>query len=112
MKEQIKQVQDYFKNKMLSNDFEITEIEEYRIELLIDHEYNFTIWIGNVNIPESRKLYKGKLSFMDIEMSDEDAIKMNDILLPAINKFRKEILLSEKMKEIGQLKNELNGKKI
>jgi len=109
MKTKIKEVQDYFKSKMLSNDFAITNVEEYTIELLIDNEYKFIIWIGNVNIATSRKPYSGKLSFMDIEMTDEDATKFNELLLPAINKFRKETLLAEKLKELERLKNELSN---
>jgi len=109
MKKQIKKVQDYFKNKMLSNDFEITKVEEHLMELLIDSEYKFTIWTGNIDIPTSRKPYSGRLSFMDIDMTDEDAIKFDELLLPAINKFRKETLLAKKTKELELLQNELNS---
>ena len=109
MKTKIKEVQDYFKNKMLSSEFTITSVEEYTIELLIDNEYKFIIWIGNVDIATSRKTYSGKLSFMDIGLTDDEAIKLNDILLPAINKFRKETLLEQKRKEFERLQNELGG---
>ena len=109
MKKQIKKVQDYFKSKMLSNDFEILNVEEYTLELVIDSEYKFIIWTGNTNIPESRKPYSGKLSFMDIGMTNEEAIKFNDLLLPAINKFRKETLLEQKRKELERLQNELSS---
>jgi len=109
MKNQIKKVQDHFKKKLLSKDFEITRVEEYTLELLIDSEYKFIIWTGSVDIPTSRKPYSGKLSFMDIEMTDEDAIKFNELLLPAINKFRKETLLAEKKKELERLQNELEN---
>jgi len=109
MKKQIKKVQDYFKNKMLSNDFEIINIEEYTMELLIDSEYKFIIWTGNVDIPKSRKPYSGKLSFMDIGMTDEEATKFDELILPAINKFRKETLLAVKMKELERLQNELSS---
>ena len=109
MKKQIKQVQDYFKNKMLSNDFEILNVDEYTLELRIDSEYKFVIWTGNVDIPQSRKLYSGKLSFMDINMTNDEAIKFNELLLPAINKFRKETLLEQKRKELEQLQNELSS---
>jgi len=108
MKNQIKKVQDYFKNKLLSSQFEIIKVEQYTMELLIDSEYKFTIWISNVHIPENRKLYSGTLSFMDIGLTDEDAIKLNELLLPAINKFRKETLLVEKKAELERLQNELN----
>lgn len=109
MKTQIKKVQDYFKNKMLSSDFEIINVEEHLMELLIDSEYKFIIWTGNIDIPESRKPYNGKLSFMDIGMTDEEAAKFDELLLPAINKFRKENLLAQKMEELERLQNELSS---
>jgi hypothetical protein len=107
MKKQIKKVQDYFKNKMLSNEFEITKIEEYTLDLIIDSEYKFTIGTGNIDIPTSRRPYIGTLSFMDIELSDEESEILNGLLLPAINRFRKETLLAKKKKELEQLQNEL-----
>lgn len=109
MKTKIKEVQDYFKGKMLSGEFTIIGVEEYTIELLIDDEYKFIIWIGNVDIATSRKPYSGKLSFMDIGLTDDEAIKLNDLLLPAINKFRKETLLEQKWKEFERLQNELSS---
>ena len=101
MKTQIKKVQDYFKSKMLSKDFEILNVGEYTLELLIDSEYKFTIWTGNLDIPESRRLYSGDLSFMDVNMTDKEAIKFNELLLPTINKFRKE----QKQKELERWQN-------
>lgn len=109
MKKQIKKVQDYFKSKILSNDFEILNVEEYTLELMIDSEYKFIIWIGNIEIPESRKPYSGKLSFMDVNLTDEEAIKFNELLLPVIKKFRKETLLEQKRKELERLQNELSS---
>ncbi len=109
MKTKIKEVQNYFKRKMLSGEFVIADVEEYSIDLLIDDEYKFIIWIGNVNIPETRKLHSGRLSFIAIELSDDEAIKLNEILLPAINKFRKQTLLEQKRREFERLQNELNN---
>ena len=108
MKKQIKEVQDYFKSKMLSSDFVITAVDEFILELIIDNEYKFFIWIGNLDIPKSRKPAQYKLNFMDIGLTDDEAIKLNDILLPAINKFRKETLLEQKRKEFERLQNELS----
>jgi hypothetical protein len=45
---------------------------------------------------------------MDIEFTDEESTKFNELLLPAINKFRKETLLAQKKKELERLQNELS----
>lgn len=37
MQEKIKEVQNYFKNKLLTQDFIITKISEHTLELEIDH---------------------------------------------------------------------------
>jgi hypothetical protein len=108
MKEQIKKVQDYFKSKMLSGDFDIMNIDEYKLELIIDNEYKFFLWIGNLDIPKLTKPYSGELSFMDLSLSNEEAIKLNRVLLPTINKFRKETLLSQKTRELESLQKELS----
>lgn len=109
MKTKIKQVQDYFKCKMLSQDFEIIKLSECTIRLVIDSEYEFIIWIGNMNIPHSTNIYKSSLSFMDVSLTNEECIKFNEVLLPVINKFKKETLLNKKKQELEQLQNELNG---
>lgn len=112
MKIKIQEVLDYFKKKLLSNDFTITFIEECTLELLIDNEYRFIIWTGNIDIPKSRKVYSfgGKLSFMDVNLTDDESIKLDSILSPTINKFRRETLLKRKMEELEKLQKEVNSK--
>jgi len=109
MKKQIKKVNDYFKSKMLSKDFEIIKVDEYIMEILIDNEYKFVIWIGNLHIPESRKCYSSALSFMDVQFEEEESFKLNELLQPEIIKFRKEVLINRKKEELEQLQNELSS---
>jgi hypothetical protein len=106
MKTKIKEIQNYFKEKLLSNDFEIIKIDEYLLDISIDG-YKFTIWLGNLNLPDCRKNYSGKLSFMDLQLSNDDATKLNEMLLPLIKKYRKDELLTAKIKEVEQLKKEI-----
>ena len=54
MKEKIKEIQDYFKDKILSEDFEVSEVSEHVTTLLVDGEYKFNIWTGNIDIPKTR----------------------------------------------------------
>ena len=109
MKTKIKEVNDYFKSKMLSKDFSIIKVDYYTMEILIDNEYKFVIWIGSLHIPESRKCYISALSYMDIQFEKEESFKFNEILQPEIIKFRKEILINQKREELEQLQNELSS---
>jgi hypothetical protein len=45
MEAKVKEVQDYFKNKILSSEFEVTEITEHRLNLNIDSVYKF-LYLG------------------------------------------------------------------
>lgn len=48
MKKQITTIQKYFKDKLLSGEYEISILNsEHVIELIIDNEFKFTIWISN-----------------------------------------------------------------
>jgi hypothetical protein len=106
MQEKIKEVQDYFKNKILSKDFEVEKIEQHYFYLLIDSQYEFIIWIGNFDIPRCTKPIS---SFIDIDITDEEAIKLHGLLLPIVNKYKKETLLEQKKKELEELQKEVNG---
>ncbi len=107
MKEQIKEVQAYFKSKMLNGEFTISKMGQYQATLLVD-DFPFIIWIANVSkIPETCKNYNMALSFMDLEFNREEAEKLSTILSPAIKKFRKTELINEKRKELEELEREL-----
>jgi len=109
MKTKIKEVQEYFKQKLLSKEFEIINIDEYILELKIDLEYTFFIWIGNPTILGSKKIHHSRLSFINIELTDEDSIRLNEIISPVVNEFRREKLLAQKIKELEELKKEFNN---
>ncbi|MDD4515683.1 hypothetical protein [Massilibacteroides sp.] len=109
MKDKITEIENYFKNKLLSGEFKIISINEYTLELIIDCEYTFNIWIGNYNIPETRKIYKSMISFMNIELTDTQAKKLHYILSPEIRKYKNEILLEQKKKELEKLQKEINN---
>jgi hypothetical protein len=108
MKEQIERVQDYFKNKLLSNEFVIVKIDQYQIEILIDDHFDFTFWIGNLDLPHSLKNNTLKQSFMDLKLTDKNSEKLHAILYPTIMTYRKEVLLAEKTNELENLKKSLS----
>ncbi len=47
MKAEIKIIQDYFLNKIYNCDFEIVSADEHRVEILIDREFTYHLWIAN-----------------------------------------------------------------
>jgi hypothetical protein len=84
MDELIKEVQQYFKTKMLTGDFTIESLETYKCVISID-EYKFTIWIGNPTIEETRRPYESGYNFIDIPWD-------NDIDSPILHHIMKDKL--------------------
>ena len=106
MKNKIKEIQDYFIAKMLSNDFEITDTSEHVAEILIDGEYRFGIWLANK--PENRIPYHGVHNyFMEVKFTRKQALKMHSLLWRHIADYKKNVLLKEKRKQFEALKKEL-----
>ena len=106
MKKKIKEVQDYFIAKMLSNEFEITKTNEHIAEILIDGEYKFCIWLSNT--PECRVPYHSIHDyFMLLNFTQKQALKMHSILKKHIADYKKNVLLVEKRKQFETLKKEL-----
>jgi hypothetical protein len=109
MKEKIKEVQAYFKSKMLNGEFTITKMDQFTAELLIDGQFKFVIWTGNVDVPETRKTYDFAISFMDLELTDADAKKLDRFFKPEIKKFMVKGLLQSKRAELKKLESEILG---
>ncbi len=107
MKAKIKEVQDYFINKILSGEFITTEVKKYTLSLLVDNTYRFEIWIANE--PKSRKTYEigGEPYFISLEFSEEQSIELDKILQPHIQEWREKVDLVEKRKQLQRLKEEL-----
>ena len=47
MEKQIKNLQDYFKRKILKGDFEVKEFKEQYIVIIVDSKYIFNLWVAN-----------------------------------------------------------------
>jgi hypothetical protein len=99
MKTKIKEVQDYFAQKIYNCDFKIIKSDENFVEILIDDKFNFSIW----------KIYCETYNgvggcFMELNLDKEKTLKSikwvndNDLL----------ITTEAKTKEYNKLKKELN----
>lgn len=110
MKIKIKQVQDYFKNRLLQGEFEVESISEHVLNVVIDSKYNFGIWIGNYGIPNTRDLYVSlgsAINFMDLNLIQKDRIKLHSATKKIVADYRKNVLLKSKRKELERLQKEL-----
>jgi hypothetical protein len=105
MENTIKEVQNYFKGKLLSGDFKIVKITEHTLLLRIDLMYDFTIWIGNDDIPNSRDLYDP--SFIKLDLIQKERHKLHSILRKPVKEFKEKIIFLQKRKQFLKLQKEL-----
>jgi len=106
MEQKIKEVQEYFISKILNEEFIVGNISEYTTELIIDEKYCFPIWMCNDPINRKPYMQDGRC-FMDLQITDKQAVKINSILEERYSKYSKEVLLKEKRKQLARLKKEL-----
>lgn len=80
MKKQIKEIQDYFKSKILAGDFTVVRVEEIVVEILIDKLFTFNLWAHtNYNFEQ----YEHMPNFMTIDaFSKEEQVKAFAIFNP------------------------------
>lgn len=105
MNEKILEVQNYFKQKILSKEYNIESIREYEIVLIIDGIYKFPFWGGNIDIPNARKLYGNY--FMELNLTESDILKIHANLKPLIENFIVNELISKKEEELNVLKSKI-----
>ena len=112
MKTKIKEVHDYFRDKLIKGDFKVRSIEEYYILLIIDGEYLFVIWSANESYAlraESCFINRRfEYSFMDINFREKDKISLWGKIKLIIKKHNDTVVLKAKELEFEKLKKELN----
>lgn len=106
MEKKIKEVENYFKGKILSREFTIESEDAHNMKVLVDNKYEFNLWIAN----GARGFgTRGVLvtSFMHLEFTEEEQDLGWTVIGPIVDKFRKEVLLEQKREEYFKLKDEL-----
>lgn len=110
MKTKIKEVHDYFRDKLINGDFKVDRIVSHEIYLIVDNKYPFIIWSANkdygLQTQGADTLNKG--SFMDINFREEDKKALWGKIKPIIKKYNDTIVLKTKELEFEKLKKELN----
>jgi hypothetical protein len=102
MKNKIKEVQDYFKAKILAGDFEVKKVSNHVSCIVVDGEFEFSIWayisFGQWSVDNC--MYLG-------EFTEEEQKKGLDIFKKIIEGDRLKKLKSEKLKQFNEMKKEL-----
>lgn len=109
MNEQIREIQEYFISKILNNEFEVKECKQCTMIISIDN-YLFEMWMAN--LPHNCKVYGSSDSFMKLDFTEVQAIECRNVLNLHYNKWKKEVLLTEKRAELEQLESEINAGKL
>ena len=69
MQDKIKEIQDYFKNKIISWDFKYT-LSKDEINILIDSQYRFNFLVNTISV--QIPTWKQEENFMDLEFTQEE----------------------------------------
>lgn len=107
MKNQIQSVQDYFKNKILNADFTVVNINDNKVvaEILIDGEYNFTLWIHLPEINLAQYLTSSYTNFIELEkFTPEEVLLIHNATKSLFDKFYKDKVVSKKLKAFNTTK--------
>jgi len=108
--DKIKELQDYFINKVKTGDYEVIKIEKHTTKIKIDSLYEFNMWTGNGKF--SYDFYESSflsIKSLDLTMKGLESrgwIHMKKHLTGEVAKKARR----EKMKEFNRLKKELNIK--
>jgi ribulose-5-phosphate 4-epimerase/fuculose-1-phosphate aldolase len=98
----IKEVQDYFKAKLLAGEFELIKCTNATISVKVDEHYTFFIWAEN-NV-RNRELSGLDKSFIDLSFTDNEKQRLDEVIKPIHQKYLREVLIAVKEAELEQLK--------
>lgn len=99
MKTQIKEVQDYFINKIVAGDYEVLEVSSKEIgKILIDNEFEFSIWIGTSS--KYLEIFRFYFNFMQLP---DFTTEQQEILFERFSK----LIFDEKQQKIKELEEQL-----
>ena len=102
--EKIKEVHDYFKNKIINGDYIVTKKTKYTWTVFLDDTYVFTLWICSG--PRNFKCYQSDFNFMDLKFNLKESTKGFKFIEKLIIEHEKNVLKLERKKEYENLKKE------
>lgn len=95
MKQQIDEVCNYFKSKLVSGDFDVKDSQQHTVEVEVDGEYRFHIWTANLDYGIATYASQQKKSFMHLAFSSSDKIAIWEHIEAHQAKARHEALREE-----------------
>lgn len=99
--EKLRGVQDYFRNKLLSEPLDVKVVTNTHVRVDIDG-YPIVIWYGVSDSPQYIEIYNGSIIMFDL--TEQDKYILYGKLKIAVN----EVNILFKMEQFKKLKQELN----
>jgi uncharacterized protein YqiB (DUF1249 family) len=103
----IKKVENYFINKIISGEYKVVEVCDYTLKLTIDNEYKFVLWVANEKVC-LRTYDEGNYMRLDFSSSDQEQSWAH--IQKHRNKYYEETQRAKDLKELEVLTKRLNKK--
>ena len=107
MEDKIQEVEQYFRNKLVSGEYKVVERDAHRWQVLIDGKYNFSMWVAN-GAPSYTISDILTPSYMFFILTEEEREKGWEVIKVQIDKYKEEVFLAQKRQQYEDLKKELN----
>lgn len=107
IKLKIKEIQDYFKERILKGGFDLINCTEYIATISIDRTYPFTFWVRNGETQFSQYLSSNYPNFLNLNFTLDEDFKLFKLIDPLLIKYNLEILNQAKIEQYNKLKQEL-----
>lgn len=107
MEDKIQEVEQYFRDKLISGDYVVKSIDRFTWSVLVDDKYVFSLWVANGEYGCGINNTIDK-SYMSFELSDEDKREFWSNLNPLIIAHERDVNMEIKRKQFEALKIELN----
>ena len=109
IKKTLKEVRDYFVNKVISGDFEFKSCDEFVAIIVIDNDYEFKLWIKNnpalhFNFDNPFPFYRNEDFIFNTE---KERLSGWAKVKPHVDNYRKTVQAEEKKRQIEKLTKEL-----
>lgn len=109
MENKIKEVNDYFKNKVINNEYKVLFVDSFTIHIKIDELYIFALWIANGKEVLGTKNCTFN-SFMSLTFNKEEQKKAWVHIKKHINELYGKQKEEEEKREFERLKQKYEAK--
>jgi hypothetical protein len=111
IEDKIKEVAEYFRQKVLTGDYMFVSCSEHTAEILVDEKYKFSLWIANepkmsFDFYEPNFLIEDPIELLTLKTQKERLQGWKHIK-PYIKDHKNKVLKREKQKQFNRLKKEL-----